>query len=59
VGRKRELVHFLIGLAALLGVGARHAPDGVTSALTEAGLSWETLRFNREAMGPQAKSTKW
>jgi hypothetical protein len=50
VRRKNELAHLVIGLVALLGVGARHAPDGVTSALTEAGLSWEALRFNREAM---------
>ncbi|MFQ5830169.1 MAG: hypothetical protein ACE5JD_13585, partial [Candidatus Methylomirabilia bacterium] len=47
---KKEMACLLIGLLALLGVAARHQTDSVTSALKETGLTWETVRFNREAM---------
>ena len=46
----RAWVCLVIGLSALLGVAAGHPSDGVTSALRQAGLAWETLRFHREAM---------
>lgn len=44
------VAHVLLGLVAVLGGAARHPPDGVTRALNETGLTWETLRFDRNAM---------
>ncbi len=40
----------MTGLVAVCGVAPAEAPDEITAALSEAGLTWDGLRFNPDAM---------
>lgn len=47
--RRLTVLWFVLGLTPL-GATPTSQSDGVTAALSDGGLTWEALRFNREAM---------